>query len=192
MKIVCPECQSQFPLSAGLLDAEAKRFGIAMAGLDPVVGRALVQYLALHKPEKTALRLTKAAKIAEEIAALVAAGTVRRNGTTRPAPPAVWATAMEHMVDQRGKLRLPLSGHGYLAEVVYGLADTADANAERQREAALRSPSRRAGPSDNVIAESSLQAELAWLRQQRDYGGMSEAEYVTRVAEARAKHGAGA
>jgi hypothetical protein len=189
MRVTCPSCQEQFPLSAGLLDAEAKRFGIALAAVDPVVGRALVPYLALHKPVKTALRLAKAARIVEEIGALVAAGTVRRNGVSRRATPAVWAQAMEQMVDARANLRLPLSGHGYLLEIVSSLADQADAAGERAKEADLRAGKRRAGPSDNVPRETPLQAHIAWLRQQLELGAITPEEHATQVEAARIKFG---
>lgn len=184
MKVTCPDCQCQFPLSAGLADAEAKRFGIALAGLDAQVGRVVAHYIALHKPAKTALRMGKAAKLAEEIAALVASGEVRRNGVSRRCTPQTFAQAIEQMLDSRAKLRLPLSGHGYLLEVAFGLADQADAAVERKKEADVRAGKHRAAMSEKP---DKLAETLSWLRQQREYGQLTAEEFEVKAREAREK-----
>jgi len=194
MRVTCPNCGEGYPIDAGFADDDGKRLAALFADMEPVLGRAVLGYLRLFRPAKTALRTVRAIKIVEELLVLVRTGTVcrdERGGVRRPATPAVWAAGIEQLLASPGKLTLPLSNHHYLRAVVYGLADQADAVAERQREATLRVGNRRAGPSDNVAAESLLQAELAWLRQQREFGVMSDAEYSARVAEARAKHGAG-
>jgi hypothetical protein len=183
----------QFPLEAGLLDAEAKRFGVALASTESALARALISYLGLHKPEKHALRLAKAARIVEEINVMVATGEVRRNGVSRPATAAMWVQAIESMLDNRGKLRLPLSGHGYVLEIVFGLADQADAVAERQREERARvgAPLQQASAKAAPASEDRLANELAFLRQMRDYGQLDAAEFERRAAEARTKFGGG-
>lgn len=191
MKIVCPECQSQFPISAGFFDADGKKLAIALAGAEPALGRAIVQYLALHKPLKTVLRLAKAAKLAEEVIALASAGEVCRGGLRRPAPVSAWAQAIESMLDGRAKLRLPLSGHGYLTEVAFAIADKADALAERQTHEHLRAGHRPAAASTRgAPVESRLANQLAWIAQQVLVGAMEPAEAERLRVEARDKYGA--
>lgn len=192
MKIVCPECQTAFPISAGFFDADGKKLGIALASAEPALGRAIVQYLALHKPEKTVLRLAKAAKLAEEVIALAAAPEVRRGGVARPNRFGYWVQAIEQMVDGRAKLRLPLSGHGYLTEVAFGVADSVDAATERQRETDARVGKHlREGSEKSVSApvESKLQNALAYIAQQVHVGTMSQEQAETERAKAREKYG---
>jgi len=79
MHVVCPCCNSDFPIEAGLIEIDGKRLATVMAELDPSVGRALIGYLRLFKPAKSALRMSRAAKIARDVADLVAAGDVCRD-----------------------------------------------------------------------------------------------------------------
>lgn len=141
MHLCCPTCSTEFPIEAGLIEADGKRLAAVMAALDPAVGRALIGYLRLFKPPKTGLRMARAAKLAKEVADLVSAGEVakdERTGVRRPATAAMWAAGMEQMAGLRDRLTLPLESHGYLRAVVFGLADQADAAAERQREERAR------------------------------------------------------
>lgn len=190
IRMTCPCCGSEFPWEAGLVEGDAKRLGAVLAGIEPPVARAAMAYLRLFKPAKTALRLTRATKLLQEIEALIREGTVcrdERSGVRRPAPAGLWVAGIEQMLAQAERLTLPLTGHGYLREVVFGLADKADALAERQREQALREGQRAPAASPTLMQPSKLANELAFLRQMRDYKQIDQAEYDRRVADARAR-----
>lgn len=183
MNLCCPVCSTEFPVEAGWAEADGKRLGAVLAGFEPAVGRAAIGYLRLFKPAKTALRIAKATRLLEELAALIASGRVcrdERGGVERPAKPAHWAAGMEQMVERRATLGLPLDSHNYLRAVVFGLADAADAAAERAREDAARN--RPASPAPTTSAavspdtESPLQKQLAWIAQQLHYGLIDPAE----------------
>lgn len=183
MQLCCPTCGTEFPIEAGWAEADGKRLGVVLAGFDPAVGRAAIGYLRLFKPAKTALRIAKATRLLEELAALIATGRVcrdERGGVERPAKPAHWAAGMEQMLGQRDRLSLPLESHGYLRAVVFGLADAADAAAERAREEAARN--RPASPATTPSAavapdtENPLQKQMNWITQQLRYGAIDEAE----------------
>jgi len=138
MHVTCPSCNESFPIVAGFLEPDGKRFGMLLAGMEPAVGRAVVEYLALFTPGKQRLRLARAVKLVAALDALVREGSVcrdERGGVRRPATAAHWVAGIEQMLEQRAKLTLPLANHHYLRAIVYGLADQADAAAERQREA---------------------------------------------------------
>lgn len=138
MHVTCPSCNDSFPIVAGFLEGDGKRFGMALAGMEPALGRAVVEYLALFTPTKQKLRLARAVKLVTALDALVREGTVcrdERGGVRRPATAAHWVAGIEQMLEQRARLTLPLANHHYLRAIVYGLADQADAQAERQREA---------------------------------------------------------
>lgn len=194
MRATCPECGAQADLVAFFVEDDGKRLAMVVAGMSAELGRAVLGYLGLFKPRKSALRLARAVKIAQEVADLVATGAVckdERTGVRRPTTPAQWATGIEQMLAQRDRLTLPLEGHGYLRAVVFGLADKADAAAERQKETNARAGKHLADTSEKSepTSESPLQRQLAWIAQMVNVGGMSADEADTARAEARHKYG---
>ena len=193
MRLTCPCCDTEFPIEAGFSEADGKRFAALVAELEPALGRAVLAYLRLFKPNKTALRLSRATRIVDELMMLVRAGTVCRDeraGMRRPADQTVWAAGIEQMLAAREGLSLPLDNHNYLRAVVYGLADKADAKAEHAREAAARTRIA-AGSSLAAPGESRLDAQLRWLRQQFERGQITESQHQESIADAKAKLGQG-
>lgn len=107
-------------------------------------------------------------------------------GIHRPAPIAAWAAGIEQMLQQPGRLQLPLSNHNYLRHVVFGLADAADAKAEKQREQELRSRPRTPSSADPL---QKMSEHLQWLKTQLERRLITQEEYEKLVAETRARHG---
>ncbi|HJU38894.1 MAG TPA: hypothetical protein VJ724_04925 [Tahibacter sp.] len=193
MRVTCPCCDSEFPIEAGFIEGDGKRFAALIAELEPALGRAVLSYLRLFKPMKTALRLARAARIVDDLVNLVRPGTVckdERVGVRRPANPALWAAGIEQMLSSRDGLSLPLDNHNYLRAVVFGLADKVDAKAEQVRETGARSRAA-VGPSPARPGESQTEAHLRWLRQLFEHGRMTDDEYQTAVADAKSKTGQG-
>ncbi|WP_312466958.1 hypothetical protein [Stutzerimonas nitrititolerans] len=125
MHLQCPCCGEQFPFEAGFADADGKRLAALFAGLEPKLGRAVLNYLRLFSPAKRGLRTTKAIRLVEELLDLVNAGQVQRDARTndsKPAAPRLWAAGIEQMIASRERLQLPLENHNYLRAVVYGIA----------------------------------------------------------------------
>lgn len=199
MKATCPECGCQGHVVTFFVEEDGKRLAMTMAGMpSPELGKAVLGYLGLFKPPKTALRLQRAAKIAQEVAGLVATGDVckdERTGVRRPAGPAVWAAGIEQMLAQRSAISLPLDSHGYLRAVVYGLADKQDAATERRREDDARSGkhlARSAGtvsihPSPNE--ETPLQRQLAWIDQMEEFEQFTAEQAQEERRKAHEKYG---
>lgn len=190
MQVTCPCCAVRFPLEAGFSDDDGKRLAAVLADMEPPLARAAIAYLRLFKPAKTALRLPRAIKLLQDLTALVAAGTVcrdERNGVRRPAAPAVWVAAIEQMLQQSERLVLPLTGHGYLREVAFGIADKADAAAERERETIAREG--RGGRRPSIPADGYALDRLAALSRingDLELGLISPEEAERRRAEVRA------
>lgn len=186
MHAACPHCAFAAEIEAFFAEADGKRLAAIVADLPPDCARALLRYLRLFRPAKQGLRMARAVKLASEVRALIERGVVARDertGVHRPTSPAMWAEAMETMLDQRQKLTLPLEGHGYLRAVVFALADKADAQAERQRENEARQ-GRRASSSETRIQDNPLSNARLWARQQMDYGAMTQEqadEYVEKI-----------
>lgn len=195
MQATCPHCAFQAEIEAFFVDAEGKRLAAVMAELPAECGRAVLGYLRLFKPARTALRTARAVRLAREIAGLIAAGSVckdERGGVRRPATPAMWAAGIEQMLAQRDRLSLPLESHGYLRAVVFGLADAADAAAERRKEADARVGKHLHTGSEKPAAargESPLENQLGWIRQQLELGNFTPGQAEEERARARAKYG---
>ena len=190
LRVTCPNCCETYPIDAGFADDDGKRLAALVAGVEPVLGRAIISYLRLFKPPKSALRTTRAVKVVEDLLVLVRSGTVcrdERGGVRRPASPATWAAGIEQLLAAPGKLALPLANHHYLRAVVYGLADQADASAERQREANARVGNRPSTPSAPAVRsrETRLNEHLRWLRAQLEAGHIDQAEHDEQAAAAR-------
>lgn len=145
MQLQCPCCGEQFPVEAGFADTDGKRLAALFAGLDPKLGRAILNYLRLFSPAKRGLRMTRAIKLVEELLNLVNTGTVQkdaRSNDTKPASPRLWTTGIEQMITGRERLQLPLENHNYLRAVVWGLAsDPAQALAASSKRPQAGGPS---------------------------------------------------
>lgn len=191
MRATCPDCGTQGHVASFFAEDDGKRLAAVMAGFPPDLGRATIAYLGLFKPVKTALRMARAVKLATELEALATTGSVcrdERNGVRRPCTPATWAAGIEQMLGQRATLSLPLDSHNYLRAVVFGLADKADAAAERQAEEQLRVGRSPAAASTSTPSETPLQRQLAWIAQQLSYGQFTEDEAEAERAKARKKY----
>lgn len=188
MHVTCPNCSDSFPIVAGFLEADGKRFGMLLAGMEPALGRATLDYLGLFAPARQKLRLSRAIKIVEALNALVREGNVcrdERQGVRRAASVSYWVAGIEQMLEQRARLTLPLLNHHYLRSVVFGIADQAAANEEQTREQSARAGHARTGTGISPPAppEDPLTRDLKWLDQQHSYGQLSDEEWDSKRAE---------
>lgn len=195
MKATCPECGCNGHLATFFAEDDGKRLAMALATMPPELGRAALGYLSLWRPPKSALRLTRAIRIVDELNALVATGTVckdERTGIRRPASPAVWAAGIEQMLTARAALSLPLESHGYLRSVVFSLTEKADTVREIQREADLRAgrhltSAATSGITPSPNAETPLQRQLTWITHMVNMGQFTPEQAAAEREAARAK-----
>ena len=134
MQIICPCCQTAFPLEAGINDVNARNAITRAFSLTPI-GKSLLAYVQLFKPEKRALSMDKLVKILDQIIPMIKEGKIQYKGNTWAAPQAYWEQAIQQMIDGRDKLTLPLGSHSYLFKIIIGYADKAEGKAETQTEA---------------------------------------------------------
>lgn len=192
MRGTCPECGAQAHLSAFFVEDDGKRLAALLAEMQPELGRAVIGYLGLFKPTKTALRMARAVKIVQELVALVETGTVckdERSGVRRPASALTWATGIETMLLQRASLTLPLETHNYLRVVVYGLADKADAAVERKREADARAGKHLPEATATERRESAYENHVSWIKQMEAMGQFSKEQAEEERHQARERFG---
>jgi hypothetical protein len=194
MKITCPSCGEEFPIEAGFLDGDGKRLAAAFAEFEPALGRQVIQYLRLFSPPKTKLRLSRAVKIVESLKALVDADTVSaddRIGVRRAATSTMWARGIELMLADeqlvRGCRANPMANHNYLRKVVFGVAESHEAENERKRELDRARPARRAAeqPDPAIDARTqALNAKLAEILRAFNAGEIDQHEALRRRSEA--------
>lgn len=171
MRLRCPNCDARFSIDALLgVEAESAAARVALMrafALSGDIGRALVRYLGLFRPDKNELSMKRVAALLDQILPDIEAGRIERAGRVWPAPHAAWIAAIEQMCAKRDTLRLPLKGHGYLHEIIAGAANRGEAAAERQVEEARRySPTRgtAAEPAADTPARTSPSKVRDYLR----------------------------
>ncbi|GEK71565.1 MULTISPECIES: hypothetical protein [Halomonas] len=178
---ICPECGFAGDMAAFVAQGEHNQALAAALEIPSTLGPRVVRYLGLFRPQRKALAGAKALRLLTELRDAIAEGHIQRSGVSRPAPVHVWATALDKLLE-RPPTKLPLQSHGYLFEVVAGVADKADAAAERKREEAARSgakaganrapaPSRGERSTEDVLAEHRRLASQGEARPQPQPGG---------------------
>ena len=134
MKLVCPCCGATLSIEAMLTDAKAREAVATALKLPHGLGDRVLRYLALFRPESRALSWGRAAKLLDELLPPIQEAQVQRNGRTWVAPLELWKAAFDQVLENRENLTLPLKGHGYLFEVVAGMASKAEGQQERKQE----------------------------------------------------------
>lgn len=181
MRITCPSCNAQFSLDAAIqMDAARAALMRALSMPAPLANR-IAQYLGMFRAKHRALAMDRAERLMSELLPMLEAGSVTRNGVARPAPIELWAQALDQVIDARNaeKLRLPLKSHGYLLEIVFGLADAADAAQERATEQARKRGEHRT----NHVGDPDKLVQLARIRGDLDLGLIQRDEAIHRLAE---------
>jgi len=134
MKGMCQTCGATAPLEWFLNEPIARQVLATALKLPQAVQDQLLGYLTLFRPTGGSMQPKKALRLVQEIAGLVAPGSIQVKGqVARPCPPRIWAQAMEQMGERPPTLELPIKNHKYLLKVAWGIADKDDARAEAGR-----------------------------------------------------------
>lgn len=136
MLIKCPSCGSQNSLDS-LIDDEPAAQALMLALKLTPVGRSLVKYLGLFRPEKKQLSWAKVAKLLGELTPLIEAQRIERNGVAHIVPMAVWESSITKVLEARdaGRLTTPIKTHGYLFEVIVTEVQRSQADKETRVQA---------------------------------------------------------
>jgi len=158
LKGVCPDCGLAADLHAFAGAAEQSQALAAALDMPAGLGSRVTAYLRLFSPPKRALSAHKAARLLTELAEAVNSGQVERKGESFAAPLETWKAGLDQMLTNRQTLRLPLKSHGYLCEIVAGLAQKAEAKAEaarieRERHRPRDAPQGAAAPAGEKASE---------------------------------------
>ena len=157
-QVSCPNCRAVMSLDI-LLAEDAPRDALnAILDVHPAGDsfiKPLLRYVGLFAPAKSQMSHSRIATLVNELAPMIREARIERNGRTYSCPMDYWRQGFDHMLAQRdqGRLTLPLKSHGYLFEVLAGIADKAEARAEthterqRQGHSGLGTPQTRASPT---------------------------------------------
>jgi len=161
MKGICQTCGATAPIEWFLTTTKDRQCMQVLSELPQAVSHQCLHYLVLFKPRSgRAMTAAKAQRVLTELKTIVETGFVKVKGRVgRPCPPAIWALAMEQMVERRDQLDLPLENHNYLRKVAWGLADKADYQKEKKRIKAEQSGgiTRPQEESDPQLAKDAIQ-----------------------------------
>lgn len=147
MRVTCPGCHAELSLEV-LLTHEAARHAVArLTAVSLPFGALTLRYMALFRPEKRGLSIERMVRLVEDLAVDVERQSITRKGREWEARVETWRAALEEVLAKRdkGTLRLPLTNHALLHEVICGLVERYEARAESEREADRRIR-REAGP----------------------------------------------
>ncbi len=167
MRLSCPACRAEMSIETVIaFDAAGEAIRVALL-LPAPLGKLLIQYLALFRPEKRQLSWERVASLLQELAAPLAEGKLERAGRLWPAPLGYWEMALTDMLAKRDKLTLPLKSHGYLYEIVAGIANKAEARGEAKVEQNRAYPySKERGGGTGTVGEVLRREMPAEVREQ--------------------------
>lgn len=135
-------------------DQEARRALHDVLHISLPLGALVLRYLRLHKPAKQGMRWQKLRPLLMELLGSIQAGCIHRKGRDWVVTAEGWKAAFEAVFEahEKGTLRTPLQGNAYLYEVALRLADQVEAQAEKQREADLRSRTHSSAAATDIAA----------------------------------------
>ncbi len=136
MRLKCPGCNAEMDLDVLLAHEEGRHVLAQLLQAGVPQGALLLRYIALFRPAKRSLAMSRTLALLTELWPDMQRGVITRRGRDWATTTAQWQTAIETVLAARdkGTLTLPLTGHGYLYEVLLGMVDKAEAVVERERE----------------------------------------------------------
>jgi len=154
MILTCPSCGATASACAWENDIIAREAMQAIIALPAPVAKVTLGYLSLFRPTERATTWKKVKKVVGELSALIAPGYVQVQGKpARNCPPQLWAAGIEQMVERSATLTRPLPNHNYLRQIVWQLADQADAKQEQhQRKGEVNGVLRHRTSSDDEMS----------------------------------------
>ena len=115
----CPCCGTSASLELFIGNDIAAKAVIRALSIT-AVGRLVIKYLGLFRPQQKTLSMDRVAKILDDLLPMIEQGEIKRNGISHKVNHAAWEAALTKVLEMRdlGKLQLPFKNHAYLLEVV--------------------------------------------------------------------------
>lgn len=173
MKVKCPSCGASMSLEVLIAHDDARAALVELAGISDELVRGCLKYLTLFRPSEKDLTFARVAKLVGELAPMMRAGVINRNRQEHPAPKEAWVWAFARCVEARdmGKLKTPLTSHGFLLEnITFWSPEKTAGTAVAQTAGAVSLPGHTHPAADSKLRQgvASLAQWAAddWLRQE--------------------------
>lgn len=155
-ELTCPLCAAELSIEQLFAHAETRQAFARLAMVSLPLGGRLLAYVGLFAPAKNRMSIARKVKLLEELLPDVEREAIERKGREWDAPREAWSDAIEQMLVARdaSKLTLPITSHGYLYEILAGMADKAESRQEQQVEKARQE--RRAPVLSGAVAVSAV------------------------------------
>lgn len=149
-----------------LVDEPAAAAALQHALAISPLGALLVKYLGLFRPAKSKLSWSRVAALLGELAEPIRTQRIERAGQVWDVDMAGWERGLTRVLAARdaGRLRTPLSSHGYLLEVLVTDAERAQSAAP----AGVLDAQQTAAPSAQTSQPSSTASAIARLQQRKE------------------------
>lgn len=149
----CPICKSQLYLQQLIEDDAGREVMATLAKLDKHLGRQLMEYIALFRPVKSDLSLSRAAKLLSEVLALS-----NNHDALREAAYQTASSIKAKRID--GSNVQPLKNHNYLKQVLNTVADTFNTglNSEIKGSVEIKAQGRPESAAENAQKHAELMA----------------------------------
>ena len=133
---VCPVCAAELSIEQLFANAETRAAFARLAAMSLPLGSKVLAYVGLFAPARNRMSVARKVALIEALLPDLQRGAITRKGRDWAVSHDDWRAAIDQMLAARDarKLSLPLTSHGYLYEVLAGLADKAEASAERAQE----------------------------------------------------------
>jgi hypothetical protein len=138
-EFACPGCGAELSVEQLFAQSVEHRAFMHLAAISIPLGARVLSYVGLFAPARNRLSIARKVRLIEQLLPDLQRQAITHNGRDWDVPLAAWSLAIDGMLAQRDKLRLPLSGHGYLYAVLQGMADKVERGDEQQTERDRRS-----------------------------------------------------
>lgn len=120
MKTRCPTCGAGSSLDVLIAHEDARALIIGLSQISDELTKAALRYLTLFRPANRDLSFDRVAKLLNQLLPDIQSGQITRNRQIYEAPRPAWIWAFNKCIEARdtGKLKTPLTTHGFLYETI--------------------------------------------------------------------------
>ncbi|MBL3601596.1 MAG: hypothetical protein JMN25_17320 [gamma proteobacterium endosymbiont of Lamellibrachia anaximandri] len=179
MRLVCPTCGATGSLEMFLNDAAGRKAIQAALQLPSPLSKQVMAYIGLFRPGKRSLTWDRVEKLLNELLEPIHAQKVNRKGRNWIVTVDIWQAGLDELLSKRDKLTLPMKSHGYLFEIVVGLADKQEAATEQKQE---QEKQQRPKPGPQESGPTRIGEMDAWKRNMERLGRKDQIDQVEQSA----------
>ena len=187
MRLTCPCCGATYSIEVLLADKSARAAVASAFSLPASLGDRVLRYIGLFRPKTRALSWGRAERLIAEIAEMVNAAQITRDGQIYPAPVESWKAALDQMLDNRDRLILPMDGHGYLLAILVGQHQKATEKQLARQEIADEQAKTRQGERWGTAQNAGVVVQPKPEPEKRSTGVPPPAEFHRLINELRGK-----